>query len=115
MGNLFSFPENIFINQLEPLYTIKLSQTRWAAIYSGYETNPSAECLSIIENNNCYTIKLLSTMEPIDEAIYFEIYKDFKTKPVWNWCSVPKTISNKILMGIWGLYDAHIDNIEVSF
>ena len=115
MGNFFSFPENIISYQLEPLYTIKLSQTKWVAIYSGYEINTSSESLSIIEQNQCYTIKLLSTIEPIDESIYFEIYKDFQDKSIWTWNTVPKSFSKKILMGIWGLYDAHIDNIELSF
>ena len=112
MGNLFSdhFFDDLILNYKSvesptPYFTIRFNQTKWVSIFKGIATKRKNDQLIIYDNNEFYTITILSTKEPIDQAVYYEIYKEFKSLPIYSWGNVPKTISNKILMGVWGFCD----------
>ena len=86
MGNLNSQFINDFVLSYQsthaptPAYTIKISQTRWAAVYKGLPSNRSniEDEMVILDGMTFYSISILSTEEPIDEWVYLEIYQDFK-------------------------------------
>mgnify|MGYP005702882725 CR=1 FL=1 len=105
------------VHTLTPAYTIKISPTKWLAISTGLSSNrepvSGINRLVILDNMTFYNIELLSTIEPIDEFTYREIYCNFKGKPMYNWGNVPKDISPAVLMGCWGICDTVITEEQV--
>tara|TARA_Y100000768_G_C23948225_1_gene668749 strand:+ start:836 stop:1213 length:378 start_codon:yes stop_codon:yes gene_type:complete len=120
MGNINSQFLNDFVLSYQsthsptPVYTIKLSQTRWAAVYKGLPSNRSniSDEMVLLDEMTFYSISILSTEEPIDEWTYLEIYQDFKGKPIYHWGRIPKHVSKMVKAGVWGLADLTIDQEE---
>ena len=122
MGNLNSQFLNDFILSYQsthaptPAYTIKISQTCWAAVYKGLPSNRSniQDEMVILDNMTFYSISILSTQEPIDEWVYLEIYQDFKGKPIHRWGKIPSNVPKIVQAGVWGLADIsmNLDNSE---
>ena len=117
MGNINSQFFNDFVLSYQsthaptPAYTIKLSQTRWAAVYRGLPSNRSAieDEMVLLDGMTFYSISILSTEEPIDEWTYLEIYQDFKGKPIYHWGIIPDKVPRVIKAGVWGLAEVTID------
>ena len=121
MGNLNSQFINDFALSYQsthtpiPAYTIKISQTRWAAVYKGLPSNRSniSDEMIILDGMTFYSISILSTEEPIDEWVYLEIYQDFKGKPIHHWGNIPDSVSKMVQAGVWGLADISM-NLDKS-
>jgi hypothetical protein len=121
MGNLNSQFINDFVLSYQsthtptPAYTIKISQTRWAAVYKGLPSNRSniQDEMVILDGMTFYSISILSTEQPIDEWVYLEIYQDFKGKPIHHWGKLPDSVSKMVKAGVWGLADISM-NLDTS-
>lgn len=124
MGNLNSQFINDFVLSYQSThtptsaYTIKISQTRWAAVYKGLPSNRNDihNEMVLLDGMTFYSISILSTEDPIDEWTYLEIYQDFKGKPIYHWGNIPKNVPKMVQAGVWGLADMNmnldLDNSE---
>lgn len=119
MGNTFSntFVSDMLLNYSsmhspKPSYTIKVSQTKWAAIYRGLPSSREFKEneMIILDNMDFYNINILSTRDPIDEMTYLEIYSDFKSHPIYKWGRIPDSVSKMVQAGVLGLCDQMTDN-----